>query len=146
MFSFCFFISLAYTYCVETQPVPAKTLLGEYGISRYYTVVPNQTRYYLNKTFENDFKMNCSWDCFITANGHKLTDNQWGRVVACPKDIKLGSRLLIDGIWEVTCHDRWWAIKNKRLDVWMWVGDAGVNRIYAKATTYHGKRKVYLLR
>lgn len=125
---------------------PDKQYMWLYSLSRYYTVIPGQKKYYLNRTYEEDFEINCEWDCFKPANGHLLSDDQWGKVVACPPNIPLRSKLLIEGIGEVTCHDRGWAIKWRKLDIWMWVGDAGVDRLYAKATTYKGERQVYLLK
>lgn len=130
----------------QDSQLPQKEYLWNYSLSRYYTVVTDQKRYYLNRTFEEDFKVNCQWNCFITADWHNLTDDQWWKVVACPPNIKLGSRLLIEWLGEVTCHDRGWAIKWNRLDIWMGVGDEWVNRLYAKPTTYGGERQVYLLR
>lgn len=135
-----------WSWTKDSDNEPEKQFMWLYNLSRYYTVVPSQKKYYLNRTYEEDFEVNCQWDCFKTANGHLLSDDQWGKVVACPPNIKLWSRLLIEWIGEVTCQDRGWAIKWRRLDVWMWVGDAGVDRLYGKVTTYRGERQVYLLR
>lgn len=38
---------------------PQKEYLGQFNLSRYYTVIPNQKRYYLNRTYEEDFEINC---------------------------------------------------------------------------------------
>jgi hypothetical protein len=42
-------------------------------------------------------------------------------VVACPKEYKLGTKIYLEGIWVVTCRDRWWAIQGDRLDMYCWV-------------------------
>jgi Uncharacterized protein conserved in bacteria len=55
--------------------------------------------------------MNCSGDCFVTANGYKLSQKDEYKVAACPKTFKLGTILNIDGIGDVVCHDRGGAIK-----------------------------------
>lgn len=88
-----------------------ETPIGEYSLSRYYTVVPGQRRYYLGRTFEQDFKINCQGDCFKTANGYQLSQKDEYKVVACPPDIKLGTTLHIEGIGDTVCHDRGGSIK-----------------------------------
>lgn len=95
----------------SSTPQRVETPIGEYSLSRYYTVVPGQRRYYLGKTYAEDFKMNCSGDCFVTANGYKLSQKDEYKVAACPKTFKLGTILNIDGIGDVVCHDRGGAIK-----------------------------------
>ncbi len=110
---------------------PKRATVGEgeiWNISRYYTPVPGQTRYY-RKTYEEDFAVNCQGDCFKTADGFDLHDAKPMTVAACPPEFKLGTRLHIEGIGEVTCHDRGGAIKGKRLDIWAGYGDAALDRI-----------------
>ena len=46
-----------------------------FKLSRYYSVLPNQTRYYNWRTYEEDFKVNCDGDCLVTADWHQLTDD-----------------------------------------------------------------------
>lgn len=103
------------------------------SLSRYYSVQPNQTSYYGWRTYEEDFAINCSWDPMVTSDWHQLNDNEWWKVVACPKDIKLWTKLYIEWIWEVTCHDRWWKIIKQwdtyRIDLWMWQWQAWLDRI-----------------
>ena len=103
------------------------------SLSRYYSVQPNQTSYYWGRTYEEDFAINCSGDPMVTSDWHKLNDNEWWKVVACPKDIKLWTKLYIEWIWEVTCHDRWWKIIKQwdtyRIDMWMWQWQKWLDRI-----------------
>lgn len=99
----------------------------EISLSRYYSVMPNQTEYYGGRTYEEDFKINCQWDCLTTADWHQLKSEEAGLVVACPKEYKLWTKFYVEWLWTVTCHDRWWAIvtqwKTIRLDVRSWVWD-----------------------
>lgn len=53
---------------IPEPQLPQKEYLGQYNLSRYYTVVTDQKKYYLNRTFEEDFNINCSGNCFITAD------------------------------------------------------------------------------
>lgn len=123
-----------------------KTYLGKWHVSRYYTVIPNQKRYFQGKTFEADFKMNCSWDCFVTASWYRLSEKDSMKIVACPKSLHLRSVLYIEGIGEVRCEDRWGSIKGKRLDLWMGIGDLGRERIEHWTMKYIPEgRDVYLL-
>ena len=98
-----------------------------FKLSRYYTVVPNQKRYYQGRTYEEDFKINCAWDCNVTANWHVLTNDDRAKSVACPKEYELWTKFYLEWIWEVVCNDRWWAIVKLwdtiRLDMWCWIWD-----------------------
>ena len=122
----------------------AKQDLGVWRLSRYYTPVKNQKKYPYNKTYEKAFAMNCHGDCLSTASGYKLSEKDAFKVVACPKSIKLGSKLYVEGLGEVRCEDRGGAIKGKRLDLWAGIGDKGVSNIINNPQTA-GKHKVYLL-
>ena len=106
----------------------------EFSLSRYYTVVEWQKRYYGGRTYEEDFKINCQWDCLTTSNGHQLNDWEWWKVVACPKEYALWTKFYVEWIGEVVCHDRGWKIIKQweivRLDLWMWVWDKWLDRIY----------------
>ena len=99
----------------------------EISLSRYYSVVPNQTEYYGWRTYEEDFAINCQGDCLITADWHQLQSSEAGLVVACPKEYKLWTKFYVEWLWTVTCHDRGWAItvqwKVIRLDVRSWIWD-----------------------
>lgn len=97
------------------------------SLSRYYSVMPNQEAYYGWRTYEEDFNINCQWDCLTTADWHQLQSSEAGLIVACPKQYPLGTKFYVEWLWTVTCHDRWWAIIKQwdtiRLDVWSWIGD-----------------------
>lgn len=135
MFQFCFFISIAYSYCVETKPVPPvvrpTNFIGQYYTTGYYTPVAGQNRYY-SGSFEKDLKMNCSGDCLVTANGHRLQPGEEYRAFACPKNIKLGTRLRVEGIGTGYCYDRGGSIGKMRLDIWKGIGDEGLDNIYSQ--------------
>ncbi len=114
----------------------------EFSLSRYYSVQPNQKRYYLNRTYEEDFKVNCQWDCLYTANWHHLTDNDMYKSVACPKEYELGTKIYLEWVWEVVCNDRWWAINGNRIDMRCGIWDKALDN-WSKCPT--GTRKWYVL-
>ena len=114
----------------------------EFSLSRYYSVQPNQKRYYLNRSYEEDFKINCQWDCLYTANWHKLTDEDMYKSVACPKEYELWTKIYLEWIWVVTCNDRWGAINGNRLDMWCWIWDKALDN-RSKCPT--GTRQWYVL-
>lgn len=105
---------------------PVKTEV--WSITRYYTPVPGQIRYY-RKTYEEDFKVNCSGDCFVTASGYRLKPEDSFKIAACPPEIPFGTKVDIQGIGIVRCEDRGGAIKSKRLDVWSGVGMPALQRM-----------------
>ena len=78
--------------------------------------------------------MNCSGNCRVTADGHYLTEEDAGKVVACPQDFPHWTRLYITDYGEVVCHDRWaWINKDKdgvyHLDLRAWIGEQWVKNI-----------------
>lgn len=103
----------------------------KYSVSRYYSPVPNQRRYYNNKSYESDVTMNCwksainnNW-CLYTANGTKLDNNMILSVASCPREYLWKT---LDIWWHtLRCIDTWWAIVKKwnivRVDLWCWIGD-----------------------
>lgn len=133
---------------IEPSPPPQivqnKTYIGTWGISRYYSPVKGQKRYY-NKNYANDKAMNCGpGDCLDTASGYRLSDKDSFKVVACPKTFKFGTKFEIQDIGIVVCEDRGGAIKGKRLDLWAGIGDQGVTNIYTRKETA-GQKKVWQL-
>lgn len=76
-----------------------------------------------------DFRVNCSGDCLITANGYKLQPKDAFKVAACPPEMPFGTKLKVGDIGIVTCVDRGGAIKEKRLDIWAGIGMDGLNNI-----------------
>lgn len=139
-------LTILFFLLIFWDPVPSHPpgYIWEYNISRYYSVMPDQKRYYLHRTYEQDFKMNCQGDCLVTASGYKLKESDEMKIVACPPDIKLGARLRIEWIGEVTCQDRGWSIKGRRLDLWTGIGDRGLTNIWNKRG-HSGPREVYLI-
>jgi len=147
MIETCFFISIAYSWCFQNKVTPVnKEFLWVYNISRYYTPVPNQEKYYLGRTYEEDLAMNTSWDPYVTADGYRLSAKDAHKVVACPQPMKMGTKLFIEWIGNVVCHDRWGAIKNKRIDLWAWVGTEWMNNVYRYARVYAWPHNVYLVK
>ena len=119
------------------------TDLGTWKITRYYTPVKGQTKYF-SGSYSKDFYINCQGDCLVTANGYRLKEEDEFKVVACPPTIKFGTRLQIESIGEVICHDRGGAIKGKRLDLWAGIGQKGLDNIYSRPET-SGYHKVTLI-
>lgn len=109
-----------------------------YLLSRYYTPVPNQERYYRD-TYEQDFAVNCHGDCLVTADGYRLKPDDAYKVAACPPEMPFGTRLAVEGLGTVTCHDHGSAINGKRLDIWTGVGIDGLRNILEskRGTGYH---------
>lgn len=91
----------------------------------------NDVHYLLKRhvEYQMDFKVNCSGDCLVTADGYRLKPEDAMKVAACPPDMPFATRLLIEGIGQVVCHDRGGAIKEKRLDVWAGIGMDGLRNI-----------------
>lgn len=86
-------------------------------ITRYYTPEKGQ-KVFFRKNYEDDFTVNCQGDCLVTADGYHLKPTDGFKVVACPPEIAFGTKMNIEGIGDVVCHDRGGAIKERRLDVW----------------------------
>lgn len=97
-------------------------------ISTYYTPVKGQLSYFLG-SYEKDYNMNCSGDCFITASGYRLSENDKYKIASCPPWIPLDTRLEVsypDGNKiMLDCQDYGSAIIGKRLDVWVGYGEVG---------------------
>lgn len=104
-----------------------------FSLSRYYSPVQWQSKYYQWKTYEADVTMNCGADaiwnnwCLYPANWRILTNEMRWKVVACPKEYPLGTKFYFEWIWEVTCVDRWWAIVWNRLDMRCWIWEEALD-------------------
>ena len=97
MLTTCFYVTLAYSWCFQPKMIPVnKEFLGVYNISRYYTPIPNQTRYFLKRTYEEDLKMNTSGDPYVTADGYRLSAKDTHKVIACPPPMDMGTKLFIE--------------------------------------------------
>jgi hypothetical protein len=127
----------------------------EFNLSRYYSPAPNQSKYfssipwYFSQEYLDNFKryeqwyemdvcMNCwcqlepiedkkLYDCTVPADWKKLKQEEAMKVVACPQEYPLWTRFYIEWLWEVVCRDRGWAIKDNRIDVWMWYWMDAIN-------------------
>lgn len=119
-----------------------------FRFSRYYSVMPNQKRYYMWRTYEQDFNMNCSWDPLTTANGHKLQEWEEWKVWACPLEF-LNKTIYIEWYWEFKCVDRGAAITKRwnivRVDIWAGIGDEGRINIEQNKIWNPWDRKGYIL-
>jgi len=100
-----------------------------FSLSRYYSVISWQKRYYGGKRYEDDTIMNC-WKnaintdaCLYPADGKILTNADKNKSVACPKEYPLGTRIDLEWVGIVTCRDRGGAIVNNRLDMYCGIGD-----------------------
>ncbi len=98
-----------------------------FSLSRYYSPIQWQSRYYNGKTYEQDVIMNCGanaigndW-CLYTASWIQYTNEHKNKSVSCPSNIPLWSKIelqLKDWPHIVTCEDRGGAIINNRLDMY----------------------------
>ena len=110
----------------EVQVYPYETT---FTITAYYSPIEGQKRY-IKGSLEADKKLN--------GNGTHGADGTpvFAGMIAAPKSIPFGTKMLIPGIGTVAVHDRGGAIvpagergqKFNRLDVWMGSGDEGLNR------------------
>lgn len=98
-----------------------------FSLSRYYSVMTWQTRYYNWKSYEADVIMNC-WKnaintdaCLTPADGKRLSHSDKNKVVACPSWYPLWTKIYLEWIWVVTCRDRGWAIQGNRIDMYCWI-------------------------
>lgn len=118
-----------------------------YNVTRYYTPVTGQLRYYRDDNqnpYEADFKVNCWGDCFKTADGTDLRTVEPMTSAACPPEMSFGTKIYIEGMdITVTCHDHGSAIKGNRIDVWAGAGHEGLQNIL---TTLGGQRFIKILK
>lgn len=90
---------------------------------------------------DNKNNINCWWSsCKHTANWTELTKELAGKIWACPYQYKLGTKIYIEWLWEITCVDRWWLIVMKwdintrgnvssmnRIDVFAWIWKSSIS-------------------
>lgn len=102
-------------------------------ITRYYSPIVGQPRYYMGKTYLEDVRMNCglnkdgtAGDCYHTADGSDVRNYAPLTLAACPPSIPHGTKLKIEMYGIVECHDRGGAIKEKRIDLWAGLGMDGL--------------------
>lgn len=146
------------------EPVDdGKEYLGAYDVSRYYTPVKDQERYFYafkdssrscrrvgwvfgdkraRGEYAADLCINAQGDPFKTANGTDLRLQIPLRVVACPPELPMGTKLEVEDVGLVTCLDRGGAIKKKRLDLWLGHGNEAVD-LYLETGYLSGLKKVY---
>ena len=89
-----------------------------------------------------DLCINAQGDPFKTANGTDLRLQIPLRVVACPPELPMGTKLEVEDVGLVTCLDRGGAIKKKRLDLWLGHGNEAVD-LYLETGYLSGLKKVY---
>ena len=116
----------------ETEPMlQKKDRLILFSLSRYYSPMQWQKKYYANRTYEADVTMNCwasaIWNngCLYPASWIEYTNENKNKSVACPKEYPIGTKIELVVGWGsiiVTCEDRWSAIIKNRLDMYCWLG------------------------
>ncbi len=127
--------------------------LGQWKVTRYYTPVEGQERYYNGwarnagtcrianlyyapyggkraGSYTAELCMNGSGDAFTTADGTNLHDVKPFSVAACPKKY-LGRTLHIAEIGYVKCIDTGGGVKADHVDVWAGIGAEGYENIEA---------------
>lgn len=133
------------------QIASAGMSLGVWSVTRYYTPVEGQERYYNGWTqnvgicktenlyyapYGSRYKGNYSAEVcmqsdgepFHTADGTDLRTQEPLTVAACPRKY-LGETLHIENIGYVVCRDTGGAIYGNRIDVWAGIGEEGYERI-----------------
>lgn len=134
------------------QTVLAGVPLGRWKVTRYYTPVAGQDRYYngwkkgrkgqcatvnlyfapYNGERKGDYGaekcMQGQGDVFVTADGTDVRTQEPFTIAACPPKF-LGETLHIENIGYVTCRDTGGAIIGRKIDVWAGVGDEGYENI-----------------
>lgn len=133
------------------QTAHAGESLGVWRVTRYYTPVEGQERYYngwkqntgICKTanlyyvpyggkqkgsYSAEICMQSDGEAFYTADGTDLRTQEPLTVAACPRKY-LGETLHIENIGYVVCRDTGGAIHGNRVDVWAGIGDEGYQRI-----------------
>lgn len=122
------------------SPVVSKLASYDMVISRYYTPVRGQPKYYRN-TYEEDFYVNCQGDCLVTASGKRLDNSLAGKALACPKNYPFGTQIYIEDWGIATCWDVGGAIVHGRLDLWVGSNTSGLNNV-KNPNFPHGKTRV----
>lgn len=156
------FFCYAFSYMVRTllvvvaflsfiQTAHAGEPLGVWNVTRYYTPVEGQERYYNGWTrnvgrcnvanlyyapyggkykgsYSAEACMQGQGDIFITADGTDLRTQEPFTVAACPVRY-FGRTLHIAEIGYVVCKDTGGAIKGNRVDVWAGIGEEGYENI-----------------
>ncbi len=125
--------------------------LGAWKVTRYYTPIEGQERYYngwarnagtckTSNLYYAPYKgkrlgdysaeacMQGSGDLFITADGTDLHDVTPFSVAACPRKY-LGRTLHVADIGYVRCADVGGGVKGMHIDLWAGVGEEGYNNI-----------------
>ncbi len=120
---------------VHMNETPAGLLTRELGSTKAMAndamLSDTLVTYLVRRTVEYkmDFAVNCQGDCFVTADGTDLHNAKPLTVLACPPELKHGTKLWIEGYGEAVCHDRGGAIKDKRIDIWAGIGVQAVDYI-----------------
>ncbi len=127
--------------------------LGPYLATAYYSPVPNQPSYPYNGTLSKAVEINCGRTklkdgslvldyrgCEHAKFWPKLTDEEAGKIVACPKEMPSYAELYIGKTYEsrrkVVCRDWGGAITSRRLDIWAGYGWQGVKNMKSATGLY----------
>ena len=134
------FVEIALNKWLEYEPL--RNYEWVYNLSRYYSPMPGQDKYYLWQTYEQDLAMNTSWNPLVTADWTTLDNSMIEKIIACPPEYPLGTTFMIEDWIEVRCADRWWSIKWKRLDIRAGIGMQWLDNIeHNKVVTW--RRNIY---
>lgn len=107
-------------------------------VTAYYSPLPGQKRYTTGSYW---------WDVKLNGEGKYTASGKWvfAWLLAAPRNYDFWTKIELEWIWVWAVEDRGWAIVNAwerghdydRIDIWMWYGDAWLNRALK-----WGKRKV----
>lgn len=138
---------------------------GTWTVTRYYTPVEGQERYlngwkvtgqgcstknlYYNPigspwkgSYTADICMQGQNDHFTTADGTNLAYAEPFTVLACPRDM-LGRKFIVEGFEEygvAVCRDTGGAIVGRKIDLWVGVGQEGIQN-YIDSQHYMNTKK-----
>lgn len=144
-------ILMVVAFLITTPVALAGEDLGTWNVTRYYTPLPNQERYYngwkqnvgackianlyyapyggkYRGSYSAELCMQSDGDPFYTADGTDVRHAEPFTIAACPRRY-LGQILHVAQIGYVRCADTGGAINGKRLDIWAGIGDQGYEAI-----------------
>lgn len=120
-------VDLAYEQWLVYKPT--KEYIGTFLMTRYYAPVSGQQSY-LAWSYEKEKIINC-WpgDCLVPSKRMVYKPSDAGKYMACPPWLPFET-YAVDGIGDVKCVDRWWSIKNKRIDLWIGIWDQWYDNLH----------------
>jgi 3D (Asp-Asp-Asp) domain-containing protein len=98
---------------IAFQNLPKTSNLATVPLPTSRGVVEAQTAIFTAYTANMD---ECGKNNGITASGRMVKEHH---TLACPPELKLGTKINIDGLGTYTCDDRGGAIKGRHFDIYM---------------------------